>query len=296
MKKPVRWNDVNLRTNSLSETVAQVSLHGSSLTLRGIEHTPELNGQGAYAKAWKREPSGLFLYKLGSNEQDLESKIEVMVSKILDKCNVPHVHYYDAESQGRYACKCKCMTNENNAILSGMDFRSYCNVNGLNTNKEIMAIDSDNTYKMWVVDYLISNRDRHGMNWGFYYDPETLKIKGCHPLFDYNNSFDKELMKDKNAPYLYDKQMTMKEAAQYAIKKVDIHFFDAIEKKDFINPEYYESFIERAADLSLTPCKKITQYPVPQQLQYISEKNAVMDEINKEFIVTNKNKSQEIIV
>lgn len=50
-----KWEDINLRTNSLSETVAIVSLHGSSLTLQGNARTPELNGQGAYAKAWIRE-------------------------------------------------------------------------------------------------------------------------------------------------------------------------------------------------------------------------------------------------
>ncbi len=248
---PVSWADVDLRQNSLSETVAQVSLHGTSLTLHGIEHTPELNGQGAYAKAWKRENGTLFLYKLGARESDLESKIEVMVSRLLDKCNVPHVRYYDAETNGRYACKCECMTDGRLSILSGMDFYSYCAAVGIDGKRLALQIDADTIYKMWIVDYLISNRDRHGMNWGFFYDSNSMEILRCHPLFDHNNAFDDELMKDKDAPYLFDPSMTMKEAALFAMKRTNFHFTQDVTEADFISPKYYESFASRANDLSL---------------------------------------------
>lgn len=245
------WKDVNLRTNHLSEVVAQVSLHGLSLTLQGKEATPELNGQGAYAKAWKREGDRLYLHKVGSKEQDEESKIEVMVSNILDNCNVNHLKYEASESNGRYTCKCECMTTDELSILTGMDFISYCNVNGLNSDEEIMKIDSESIYKMWIVDYLISNSDRHGMNWGFYYNADTMEILKCHPLFDHNNAFDKELMQDKNADYVYDKRMTMKQAAMLAMSKVDFHFFKPFRKSDFLTSEQYNSFIDRAKELKV---------------------------------------------
>lgn len=49
------WDSVNLRKISLSEAVAQVSLHGTSFTLTNKKEeamrTPELTGQGSYAKA-----------------------------------------------------------------------------------------------------------------------------------------------------------------------------------------------------------------------------------------------------
>ena len=97
----VQWENVNIRHNSLSEIVAQVSLAGSSLTLQGEVCTPELNGQGAYAKAWKREPDGLYLHKTGAKldgiNRNYESQIEVTVSHLLDKCNVPHVKYEISE-------------------------------------------------------------------------------------------------------------------------------------------------------------------------------------------------------
>lgn len=245
------WDDINLRNNHLNEVVAQVSLHGSSLTLQGQVHTPELNGQGAYAKAWKREEDGLYLYKIGSDKTDYESRIEVMVSNLLDKTNVSHVRYLPAQAMDRFACKCKCMTTDTLSILAGMDFRTYCNVHDINAERELLKLDSDNLYKMWITDYLISNRDRHGMNWGLYYDNRTMQLLGLHPLFDHNNAFDTELMKDKDAPYLYDNSRTMRECAKYAIKRTDYILYNSFSKSDFLSEEMYESFMDRASELGI---------------------------------------------
>ena len=247
----ITWNDVNLRTNHLSEIVAQVSLHGTSLSLTGKATTPELTGLGAYAKAWKREKDGLYLYKLGTNSDYNESQIEVTVSNLLDKCNVNHVKYYDASSEGKYACKCKCMSTEELSILPGMDFISYCNVNNLNANKEIMKIDADSIYKMWIVDYITSNRDRHGMNWGFYYNSDSMEIIGAHPLFDHNNAFDESLMDNPDNDYLYDKSMTMRQAAHIAMEKTDFHFTNKISEADFMTAKQYESFMKRSDELGI---------------------------------------------
>ena len=250
-KDPKSWEEVDLRTNPLSEIVAQVSLPGSSLTIQGDVTTPELNGQGAYAKAWKREQDGLYLHKVGARGDEYESRIEVMVSNILDKCNVEHVRYLDGDSNGVYTCKCKCMTTEDRSILPGMDFISYCNVNRIDPDQLMMEIDAGNICKMWIVDYLISNRDRHGMNWGFYYDADSMEILKCHPLFDHNNAFDRELMYDHDARYLFDTSMTMREAAKKAMENVDFHFTDCITKEDFMDQEQWRSFMERADELGI---------------------------------------------
>ncbi|MBE5951821.1 MAG: hypothetical protein E7260_09560 [Lachnospiraceae bacterium] len=252
----ITWNDVNLRTNSLSEIVTQVSLHGSSLSLSGMVHTPELTGQGAYAKAWIREEDGLYLHKRGANGS-WESKIEVMVSNLLDFCNVPHLKYESSSSvdiqtqESVYTCKCKCMTTEDISILSGMDFTSWCNVRGVDPYKEALKIDPEMIYKMWIVDYLISNRDRHGLNWGFFYDCNTMEILGCHPLYDHNNAFDNALMYDKDATYLYDQRMTMREAAKRAMEHVDFHFTKEITRDDFLTERQYKSFMDRTQELGI---------------------------------------------
>lgn len=248
------WEEVDLRRNKLSEAVAQVSLHGSSLTLQNKRdaalQTPELTGQGAYAKAWFREPDGLYLYKRGANGTT-EAKIEVMVSNLLDNCNVNHLKYEAGSSNDEYVCKCKCMTDDKISILAGMDFDTYCNLAGKDSRQEALKIDAESIYKMWIVDYLISNRDRHGLNWGFFYNCDTMEILGCHPLYDHNNAFDIPLMQDENAEYLYDNRMTMKQAAMKAMNEVDFHFYREFTPDDFMTKRQYESFMQRAKQLGI---------------------------------------------
>ncbi len=244
------WKEVDVRQNPLNEIVAQVALHGKNLTLQGSMITPELTTNGTYAKAWRRHPDGrLWLYKLGE-KGNTESRIEVMCSKLLDKMNVEHVLYEAGEDEGKYVCMCPCMTTETEAILTGMEFTSFCNVNGLDPDTEMLRIDRESIYRMWIVDFLISNRDRHGQNWGFFYDTETMEILKCHPLFDHNNAFDIEYMRDMDAPYQFGK-MTIRQAAVKAMKEVDFHFTQPIGREDFITERQYLSFKKRAACLGL---------------------------------------------
>ena len=245
-----QWDDVNIRTNHLNEIIAQVALHGKSLILQGSLVSPELTTHGAYAKAWRRHEDGsLWLYKLGHNG-NTESRIEVMCSNLLDKMNVEHCHYEAGEDEGKYVCMCQCMTTDDIAILSGMDFYSYCCSNNLDFEKEYIKIDAESMYKMWIIDYLISNRDRHGQNWGLFYNVNTMEILGCHPLYDHNNAFDLDYMRDREAPYQFG-EMTIRQAAKYAMSRVDFHFTDEITRDDFITERQYNEFMWRANDLGV---------------------------------------------
>ena len=246
----ISWSKVDVKQNSLNEIVAQVALHGKSLTLQGSFLTPELTTNGAYAKAWRRHEDGhLWLYKLGANG-NTESRIEVMCSNLLDKMNVEHVHYEAGQDEDKYVCMCPCMTTEQKAVLTGMEFYSYCNVNGIDPDARMFEIDGESIYKMWIVDFLISNRDRHGQNWGFYYDTQTMEILGCHPLFDHNNAFDIDYMRDMDAPYQFG-DMTIKQAAKKAMDQVDFHFTAPITREDSITQRQYDSFRKRAECLGL---------------------------------------------
>lgn len=244
------WESINVRHNPLNETIAQVALHGKSVTIQGSLTTPELTTNGAYAKAWRRhDDERLWLYKLGANG-NTESRIEVMCSGLLDKMNVRHCHYEAGEDDGEYVCMCPSMTDDNISILPGMDLYTYCNVNNIDYDKKMMEIDADSIYKMWIVDYLLCNRDRHGQNWGFYYKPHSMEIVSCHPLFDHNNAFDKEWMQDRDAAYQFG-DMTIREAAHKAMQNVDFHFIEEITREDFITERQYNEFMYRAKELGI---------------------------------------------
>ena len=143
------------------------------------------------------------------------------------------------------------MTTDDISILPGMDFYTYCLVNGKDPLTETLKIDAESIYKMWIVDYLISNPDRHGMNWGFFYKSDTMDILGCHPLYDHNNAFDKAVMLDDNPPYVFTDKYSMKRAAEVAMSKVDFHFYRDFTRDDFLTERQYESFMRRSKHLGI---------------------------------------------
>lgn len=247
---PVSWKDVDIHQAPLNEVVAQVALHGTSLTLTGTTVTPELTSFGACAKAWYRENGELYLYKKGRNGSS-EARIEIMVSNLLKKTNANSLEYIEGRADEDFVSKCKCMTEGDIVMLSAMDFQSYCNRNGLNFMEEVIKIDSDLFYKMCIVDYLVANRDRHGMHWGFFYNCETMEIIGCHPLYNHNNAFDIELMANPDVPYPAVSTMTMKRAAKVAAERTDFHFTEPIKRDDFITERQYKYFVKAAKELGL---------------------------------------------
>lgn len=235
----ISWKDVDIRQNHLNKVMMQVALKGDSLTITGRCHTPEITTNGAYAKCWKRENRDLYLYKKGKNG---ESRIEVEVSNILDRTNVPHVKYFSVD---RTTCKCKCMTTNDLSILPAMDFIGYCNRLGLNYQQEYIKIDKENLYKMFIVDYLISNSDRHGLNYGFFYDNNTMEIIGFHPLYDHNNAFDRKLMQVDTGSLVFDKKMG--ELAKYAYSRCN--FKIDVSKSDFLTESHYKSFMRKLKEI-----------------------------------------------
>jgi len=254
-EQDITWEKVNLRNNPLNNALIPVALHGTPASLQGhIDSSPELTTQGAYAKAWIREEDGLFLYKKG-NTDPTEAKLEVEVSGLLDICNVRHLHYERAERDDVVCCKCKLMSSDSISMMHAEDFITYCNRHELDVEQEVCKIDKDTFYKMWIVDYLIANSDRHGLNWGFFYNPYTTKIISCHPLYDHNNAFDKELMENPDHVYIVNGR-SMRDSAKFAMRQVDFHFTREPERRDFLTTAHYHVFTQRAKELGIRVVKK----------------------------------------
>lgn len=248
------WKDVDLHKARINLSLAKVSLCGSSYYSEDKEkdalHCPELSGQGSFAKAWLRDGEDLYLHKRGG-KNTFESKVEVMVSKLLDNCNVRHITYESAHAFRYYTCRCKCMTDDTLSILTWHDFKSYCHNFGKDPKQEALRIDPEMVYKMMIVDYLIANPDRHGMNWGFFYNCDTMEILGCHPLFDHNLAFDTKCMKDPARGYLFDDTKSMRDWAKYAMERVDFHFYREFTREDFLTDKQYECFTQRAKEIGV---------------------------------------------
>lgn len=119
---------------------------------------------------------------------------------------------------------------------------------GKNYLQELLNIDAENTYRMFIVDYLISNPDRHSLNWGLFYNCDTMQILGLHPLFDHNNAFDTGVMQrvDGGNSHFYSNK-TMLDVARMA--KNRCNFRCNVKRRDFMYREHYKSFLSRIKHL-----------------------------------------------
>ena len=249
-----RWENVNLWDNPLHEAIAQISLTGvSPLTITGNIRTPELTGQGVYAKAWYRENGQLFLYK-ANTQNGHESEIEVSVSNILNCTNVPHVEYTLANKDGITCCVCKNICTEKYNLIPAQEVYGWCNRTNKNFIRFTRALDDTNFCKTLIVDYLIANSDRHDQNWGFYMDINSGDLVSLHPLFDHNNAFDERDYHDITGnDSLMLPNASKLEAAKFALKRCNFKFISPLTRTMFPNDKSFACFIERANYIGLSP-------------------------------------------
>ena len=60
------WEDVSLYTNPFSEIISEAAFDGIISETDLSSTSPEFGTDGYYAKCWKREDCGIYLYKSGS--------------------------------------------------------------------------------------------------------------------------------------------------------------------------------------------------------------------------------------
>jgi len=191
----LHWDDVSLYQNDFSDVMEKTAFGNGQ---NGIEisttdlTSPEFVSPGSFAKCWKREADGIYLYKTtGSLSQGLEPFSEYFASQIAEKISVPAVRYELTKLNGRLCTKCKMFTSEEIGLASfGAVFdiskRQY-NISTIVESCERMGF-GEQIRKMYLLDSLILNQDRHLGNLGFLFNNDTFEIVDFAPVFDFNLS------------------------------------------------------------------------------------------------------------
>lgn len=197
--KPVdsnlHWDDVSLYTNEFSDVMEKTAFGNG---LNGIEisstdlTSPEFVSPGSFAKCWRREEDGIYLYKTtGTLSQGLEPYSEYFASQIAEKMNIDAVRYELTKFNGRLCTRCKMFTSEEVGLIS------FAGVYDISKNRyDIPAIIREceklgygnEIRQMYMLDSLILNQDRHLGNIGFLFDNDTFEIIGLSPIYDFNIS------------------------------------------------------------------------------------------------------------
>ena len=139
----------------------------------------------------------------GDNYQ--QSINEVFTSHIYDTLGFKNYTKYSLtniithDNNPGLGCSCDCFCNNNTELISAWEvlqttkyrmneslyypFRDAC----INLGVKKEDFDFFISYEI-MIDFLISNTDRHMNNIAILRDPDTLKIKGMAPIFDNGNS------------------------------------------------------------------------------------------------------------
>ena len=93
----VKWEDVNVRKNSLA-SIIEISLEGKQPTPTTNSQHPDLTTDGLFRKSWVRRGGELFLVKSDRTSDFVHTRMEVLASQILDCFDgVGHVVYEGAK-------------------------------------------------------------------------------------------------------------------------------------------------------------------------------------------------------
>lgn len=215
LEKGIRWEDVNFFQNDFSSDIGN-ALFGNypqSKSLSFSFDSPDSSSDGELKKKWIINNGTRHLLKGGRKTFQQEPFNEVLVSKICDELNIPHVPYKLVKKRGnQFYSSCPCMVDENTELISAWElFNTATKTNSMsyfeqftegmkNCNFDFDEKAKQNLSIMFTLDYLVANTDRHFKNFGFIRDVNTLEWKGIAPIYDTGNSmfYDDSLYNLKN--------------------------------------------------------------------------------------------------
>ena len=198
------WSKLNFFENDFSDDTGSILLGNRLPSLKKINfHTPNCTSQGELAKAWKIIENERILIKGGSSPFQQEPLNEVLASEIFHRLKIPSVKYLIALHKNKPYSLCKNFLDKNHELITAGElcedlkdfvtgkvdydkFKDRCTK--MNTGYNEIFIG-----KMFLVDCLIANSDRHLNNFGFIRNADTLKWEGLAPVYDSGNSMFKDL-------------------------------------------------------------------------------------------------------
>ncbi len=185
------WKNVSLYTHPFNEVIARTAfeggLHGRQLSTT----SPEYGTDGSFAKCWIREGERIRMLKRGSSgarNAGLEPYSEFYASQLVKAFTDEFVAYGLRTHNRRICSVCDLFTSEDYGYLpyAAIDSRSSTLKDVLRKMREFGL--EDRVKRMFVIDAVILNEDRHKNNFGFIVDNRTQEIVGMAPLFDHNIS------------------------------------------------------------------------------------------------------------
>ena len=192
------WKDVNFFQNDFSEDVGKALfgtldiVDASSINLVSPDNTSD----GWLKKKWIIDNGERILLKGGSGESQQEPFNEVFASEVFQRFEIPHVNYSIVHSDGKYYCACKDFITTETELISAWHIRNTLKKdNNISEYKHLIKCcvelgmkDTESIEKqlckMFAVDCIVANSDRHMTNFGFIRNANSLEWLGLAPVYD----------------------------------------------------------------------------------------------------------------
>lgn len=183
------WKNVSLYSHPFNEVIAKTAfeggLHGRQLSTT----SPEYGTDGSFAKCWIREGGQIRLLKRGSSgarNAGLEPYSEFYAGQLIKYFTDDFVSYDLRTRNGKICSVCDLFTSEDYGFLpyAAVEPRNS-SIRSVLSNMSEFGLE-EKVKRMFVIDAVIMNEDRHKNNFGFIVDNRTQKIIDMAPLFDHN--------------------------------------------------------------------------------------------------------------
>ena len=191
------WEKINFFDNSFSDDMGDV-LFGKPKKNENFDFSsPDNTSDGYLKKRWKIANGKRCLIKGGSNLERQQPFNEVIASKIMDRLGIDHVPYSIIWEDGEPYSVCEDFVTRDTELVSAWrimqtqkkDNRTSVYQHFVNCCKSLGAADVVPALdRMLVLDYLISNEDRHLNNFGLLRNAETLEWISFAPIYDSGSS------------------------------------------------------------------------------------------------------------
>jgi len=291
----LNWADINFFQNDFSKDIGEILFGHEPADLARVSlMSPDNTSDGWLRKKWIIADGKRLLMKGGSGVYQQEPFNEVIASAVMRRLGIPHVAYtltFDGDKPyslcGNFitpdtelipARRIKEAIKKDNQDSDYTHFLRCCDELGI---PEVRAA----LEKMLVLDYIISNEDRHYNNFGFIRNAETLVWLGLAPVFDsgtslwYNTQRVGGEMECKPFRKSHAEQIKLiRDKTRFdlaALGGIDSEIMEILSKSEYVD----ESRRERIAAAVVDRCGQVDRLELekPSTLEFVRENERKID-------------------
>lgn len=192
------WDDINFFDHDFDsqDYIQSEFMHKVTNKDNMDFYTPNNTSDGMLKKAWVVEDGKRYLLKGSYKKYQFEPLNEVlasMICKVLELDYVPYAIDYISQT---IVSKCECFVTKDTELISAYSIMKYHQIDYDLTAKELykkyisilqeqgLKNVKEDLAKMFILDYLIVNTDRHAGNFGVIRNVETHKWMKIAPVYD----------------------------------------------------------------------------------------------------------------